>query len=166
MSLPAAVETFLTEAHLATRTTIRPDGTPHVTPVRCTWDNAARLARITTVATSHKVSNLVASPQHRAALCQAAGFRWVTLQGTALESDNHERVSEGVWRYTRRYRSRPAAGSEVFPGEAWCPRQDSNLRPSDSKITLGGSPGHWPNCVLAGPTSPVRSGERGPSLAL
>jgi lysozyme family protein len=67
VSLPAAVETFLTEAHLATRTTIRPDGTPHVTTVRFTWDNAARLARIMTVATSHKVSNLVASPQHRAA---------------------------------------------------------------------------------------------------
>ncbi|MDT7666670.1 MAG: hypothetical protein QOD04_6226, partial [Pseudonocardiales bacterium] len=55
MSLPAAVETFLTEGHLATRTTIRPDGTPHVTPVRFTWDNAARLARIMTWASPRSV---------------------------------------------------------------------------------------------------------------
>src|SRR5690606_37891896 len=39
---------FVTERHLATLTTLRPDGTPHVVPVGFTWDPAAGVLRITT----------------------------------------------------------------------------------------------------------------------
>ncbi len=109
MALPLSpsVEFFLAEAHLATLTTMRSDGSPHVVPVRFTWDSTARLARVMTVRTSRKVVNLVANPERRVALCQVAGFRWVTLEGTAVVSDEPKRVTEGVRRYTRRYRSAP-----------------------------------------------------------
>lgn len=98
-----AVEAFLAEPHVATLTTLRPDGSPHVAPVRFTWDGT--LARVMTVASSRKVRNL--STYDRAALCQVAGFRWVTLEGTATVSADPRRVAEGVRRYTERFRSPP-----------------------------------------------------------
>jgi predicted pyridoxine 5'-phosphate oxidase superfamily flavin-nucleotide-binding protein len=70
LSLSASVESFLVEAHLATLSTMRPDGSPHVTAVRFTWDSAAGLARVMTVFSSRKVGNLVANPESRTALCQ------------------------------------------------------------------------------------------------
>jgi hypothetical protein len=38
---------FVTERHLATLTTLRADGSPHVVPVAFTWDAEAGVARIT-----------------------------------------------------------------------------------------------------------------------
>jgi len=100
-------ETFLDEPHIATLTTLRPDGSPHSAPVRFTWDGDAKLARVMTVASSRKVRNLTANPTGRVALCQVAGFRWITLEGTALVSADPRRVAEGVRRYTNRYQSPP-----------------------------------------------------------
>ena len=37
-ALPPEVTEFLTERHLATLTTLRADGSPHVVPVAFTWD--------------------------------------------------------------------------------------------------------------------------------
>jgi PPOX class probable F420-dependent enzyme len=102
---PDPVEAFLAERGVATLTTVRPDGSPHVVAVRFTWDDAARLARVLTVASSRKARNLAAGG--RAALCQVAGFRWVTLEGTATVSADPLRVGEGVRRYTERFRSPP-----------------------------------------------------------
>jgi PPOX class probable F420-dependent enzyme len=102
-----AVEAFLAERHLATLTTLRPDGSPHVVPVRFTWDGT--LARVMTVASSRKARNLTAGPYGRAALCQVAGVRWVTLEGTATVSANPLRVAEGARRYTERFCSPPPA---------------------------------------------------------
>ena len=102
-----AVEAFLAERHLATLTTLRPDGSPHVVPVRFTWDGT--LARVMTVASSRKVRNLTAGAYGRAALCQVAGVRWVTLEGTATVSADPLRVAEGARRYTERFRSPPPA---------------------------------------------------------
>ncbi|KAA2258065.1 PPOX class F420-dependent oxidoreductase [Solihabitans fulvus] len=107
LPLSASVETFLTEPHLATLTTFRPDGSPHVVAVRFTWDGAAGLARVLTVASSRKARNLLAAPGSRAALCQVAGFRWITLEGTATVSDDPARVADGARRYARRYQSPP-----------------------------------------------------------
>lgn len=45
---------------LGTLTTCRPDGSPHVTPVRFTWDGKAGLARVMTIASRRK------DPKHRA----------------------------------------------------------------------------------------------------
>ncbi|WP_411087596.1 pyridoxamine 5'-phosphate oxidase family protein [Streptomyces sp. 061-3] len=105
--LPGSVEAFLAEPLLATFTTRRPDGSPHVVPVRFTWDGPARLARVMTVASSRKARNLVAAPGGRAVLCQAAGFRWITLEGAAAVFADPLRVAEGVYRYTARYGSPP-----------------------------------------------------------
>jgi PPOX class probable F420-dependent enzyme len=103
----ARAAAFLAESHLGTLTTLRPDGSPHVTAVRFTWDPAAGLARVLTVASSRKVRNVVRSGAGRVALCQVAGFRWITLEGTASVSDDPARVGDGVRSYLGRYQSPP-----------------------------------------------------------
>lgn len=100
---PEAVA-FLAERHLATLTTLRPDGSPHVVAVGFTWDATAGLARVITFAPSRKARNLLAAPGSRAAVSQVDGGRWLTLEGTATVTDDPERVAEGVRRYAERYR--------------------------------------------------------------
>lgn len=98
---------FVTERHLATLTTLRPDGTPHVVPVAFTWDADAGLARITTNRTSFKARNAVPLPDGsapRAALCQVNGPRWITLEGTIAVSEDEAEIADAVARYARRYR--------------------------------------------------------------
>jgi PPOX class probable F420-dependent enzyme len=106
--LPAATALagFLAEPHVATLSTLRPDGSPHVVAVRFTWDEVAGLARVLTIGSTRKARNL-ARQGGRAALCQAVGFRWVTLEGVATVHDVPDRVSEGVRRYAERYGSPP-----------------------------------------------------------
>ncbi|MFF8379987.1 pyridoxamine 5'-phosphate oxidase family protein [Streptomyces sp. NPDC015661] len=106
-ALTRSVEAFLAEPGLATLTTFRPDGSPHVVVVRFTWDPESGLARVMTVASSRKARNLVANPGSRAALCQMEGFQWVTLEGTAVASDDPRRVTEGARRYAKRYHQPP-----------------------------------------------------------
>jgi PPOX class probable F420-dependent enzyme len=98
---------FVTERHLATLTTLRPDGTPHVVPVAFTWDADAGLARITTNRKSFKARHAVPLPDGgdpRAALCQVAGGRWITLEGTIALSEDEAEIADAVARYARRYR--------------------------------------------------------------
>ncbi|GGM05567.1 MULTISPECIES: pyridoxamine 5'-phosphate oxidase family protein [Micromonospora] len=102
-----AVTAFLAEDHLATVTTLRPDGRPHVVPVRFTWDPRAGLARVLTVASTRKARNVAAGPGGWAVLCQTVGFRWATLEGPATVSADDARVREAVRRYARRYRVLP-----------------------------------------------------------
>ena len=94
---------FLTERHLATLTTLRPDGTPHVVPVGVTYDAATRTARVITSGTSAKARH-VREGQGRVAVCQVDGRRWATLEGTAVVRDDAESVADAVERYARRYR--------------------------------------------------------------
>lgn len=103
-ALPPAVLAFLAERHLGTLTTLRPDATPHVTPVGFTWDVDCGLVRIITFAASRKVRHLTAGPSNRAAVCQVDGGRWLTLEGAAEVTDDPERVAEAVKRYATRYR--------------------------------------------------------------
>ena len=103
--LPDEVTAFLTERHLATLTTLRPDGSPHVVAVGFTWDADAGLARVITFAPSRKARNLADGPGTRAAVCQVDGGRWLTLEGPATVSDDPERVAEAVRRYTERYKA-------------------------------------------------------------
>lgn len=103
-ALPAEVTTFLAERHLATLTTLRPDGSPHVVAVGFTWDPEAQLARVITFAPSTKARNLVASPGGRAAVSQVDGGRWLTLEGPATVTSDPDRVAEAVRRYAERYR--------------------------------------------------------------
>ncbi|WP_280472398.1 PPOX class F420-dependent oxidoreductase [Nocardia cyriacigeorgica] len=98
---PAAVE-FVTERHLATLTTLRADGTPHVVAVGFTWDAEAGIARIITNDGSVKVRNVRRSGY--AAVSQVDGIRWLTLEGPATVLDNPVSVGEAVQRYAGRYR--------------------------------------------------------------
>jgi F420H(2)-dependent biliverdin reductase len=94
---------FLAERHLATLTTLRADGSPHVVPVGVTYDAASRTARVITSGTSAKARH-VGSGQQRVAVCQVDGRRWVTLEGTAVLRDDPASVAAAVERYARRYR--------------------------------------------------------------
>ena len=56
-ALPEEATAFLTEPHLATLTTLRSDGSPHVVAVGFSWDAAACVARVITFDGSQKVVN-------------------------------------------------------------------------------------------------------------
>jgi F420H(2)-dependent biliverdin reductase len=94
---------FLAERHLATLTTLRADGTPHVVPVGVTYDPDARLARVITSGTSAKARH-VREGQTRVAVCQVEGRRWLTLEGAAAVRDDPDSVAEAERRYAERYR--------------------------------------------------------------
>jgi len=100
--LDARVAGFLAERHLATLTTSRADGTPHVVPVGFTWDADAGLARVITGGGSRKARNALGGG--RAALCQVDRRRWLTLEGTVRLVTDPAAVSEAVARYSVRYR--------------------------------------------------------------
>jgi PPOX class probable F420-dependent enzyme len=70
---------FLSARHLATLTTIRPDGSPHVVPVGFTYVHDERRIRIVTGAHSRKARNAAAGST--ALVCQFDGGRWLTLEG-------------------------------------------------------------------------------------
>ena len=101
-ALPQPVLAFLTERHLATLTTLRADGSPHVVAVGFTWDDEAGLARVITNRTSRKVAH--ARLGGRAVVAQVDGPRWLSLEGAVGVSDDPERVAEAVRRYALRYR--------------------------------------------------------------
>ena len=94
---------LLTERHLATLTTLRADGSPHVVPVGVTFDAATATARVITSGTSAKARHVRAG-QQRVAVCQVDGRRWITLEGTAVVRDDPASVADAVERYARRYR--------------------------------------------------------------
>jgi PPOX class probable F420-dependent enzyme len=93
---------FWRARHLSTLTTLRSDGTPHVTPVGVTLDPEAGIARVISSRGSRKVRNVVASPS--VALCQVDGRYWSTLEGQAVIKDAPHEVAEAERRYTERYK--------------------------------------------------------------
>ena len=93
---------FLAERHLASLTTLRPDGTPHVVPVGFSYDVTTRIARVITRRGSVKARNVAAGS--RAVLCQIDGRRWLTLEGEARVREDAAAVVEAVRRYADRYR--------------------------------------------------------------
>jgi F420H(2)-dependent biliverdin reductase len=101
--LTAAGLEFVTERHLATLTTLRPDGTPHVTPVGFTWDDERSLARIICSGSSRKARNV--GPGGPVAVCQFEGRYWLTLEGTGVVRDDPDAVADAVGRYAGRYRT-------------------------------------------------------------
>ena len=101
--LGAGLLEFLAERHLATLTTLRADGSPHVVPVGVTFDPDTRTARVITSRTSAKVRHVRAG-RGRVAVCSVEGRRWVTLEGTAVVRDDAASVADAVERYARRYR--------------------------------------------------------------
>lgn len=99
---------FVAERHLATLTTLRADGSPHVVPVAFTWDARVGRARITTRVTSVKARNVERAAAGgglaRAAVCQFDGQRWLTLEGSVTLSRDPADVAEAVEAYAVRYR--------------------------------------------------------------
>jgi PPOX class probable F420-dependent enzyme len=102
--LDDAALAFLAERHLATLTTLRPDGSPHVVAVGFTWDHDAGVARVITWDASKKYRNVVASPGSRAVVCQVDGGRWMALEGLATGTTDADACRDAEARYARRYR--------------------------------------------------------------
>lgn len=96
-----AMQRFLAERHLATLTTLRADGSPHVVAVGFSWDPADATVRIITFEGSTKVRN--ARRGGRAAVSQVDGARWLTLEGTVTATDDPARVARAVAGYATRY---------------------------------------------------------------
>ncbi len=103
---------FLTERHLATLTTLRADGSPHVVPVGVTYDAVTRTARVITSGSSAKARHVRAG-QQRVAVCQVDGRRWATLEGTAVVRDDAASVADAERRYAARYRQPRANPARV-----------------------------------------------------
>jgi PPOX class probable F420-dependent enzyme len=103
-NLDPEIDTFVAERYLATLTTLREDGTPHVVAVGFTWDADTGLVRVITWASSRKARNVIARPGSPAAVCQVDGGRWLTMEGRATVTDDPARVAEAVRRYSVRYR--------------------------------------------------------------
>ena len=102
------VLTFVRERHLATLTTLRADGSPHVVPVGFGYDHDARVVRVITSPGSQKVAN--ADRGGRAAVSQVDGGRWLTFEGDVQVVRDPASVAAAVAAYTERYqepRKRP-----------------------------------------------------------
>lgn len=97
----AALE-FVTERHLATLTTLRADGSPHVVPVGFTYDLDRGVVRVITFSGAVKATNAAAGG--RAAVCQTDGPRWITFEGVIGVSADPESVATAVAAYAGRYR--------------------------------------------------------------
>ena len=93
---------FLRERHLATLTTLRADGSPHVVPVGFSFDADAVVARVITFAGAVKARN--ASRGGRAAVSQVDGGRWLTLEGTVRLVTDPDSIAVAVAGYAARYR--------------------------------------------------------------
>ncbi len=93
---------FLREYHLASLTTFRTDGSPHVVPVGFSYDHAARTVRVITFASSTKYRNALRGG--RAVVSQVDGGRWLTLEGTVSGTADPDRVAAAVNGYAARYR--------------------------------------------------------------
>lgn len=92
---------FLSEYHLATLTTLRADGSPHVVPVGFGYDADERVARVITFASSQKVRNV--GDGGPAVLAQVDGGRWLSLEGQARVVRDAEGVARAVEAYGARY---------------------------------------------------------------
>ncbi len=97
-----AMLAFLREYHLASLTTFRADGSPHVVPVGFSYDHDARVVRVITFASSTKFKNALRGG--RAAVSQVDGGRWLTLEGTVSGTSDPARVAAAVAGYAARYR--------------------------------------------------------------
>jgi PPOX class probable F420-dependent enzyme len=100
--LPRAALDFLAERHLASLTSLRRDGSPHVVAVGFTWAPVECVARIITSAGTQKAVN--AARGSALVLCQVDGARWLALEGTGRVSADAVAVADAERRYGTRYR--------------------------------------------------------------
>ena len=93
---------FMRENHLATLTTLRADGSPHVVPVGFTFDTDNNIVRVITFAKSMKARH--AAQGGRAVVSQVDRGRWITLEGTVRLRTEADIVAKAVEAYAGRYR--------------------------------------------------------------
>lgn len=98
---------FWRERHIATLTTPRADGTPHVVPVGVTVDEEFAVARVICSGDSVKARNVGRGGAEGTpvAVSQVEGRRWSTLEGRAVVRDDADSVAEAERRYAERYRT-------------------------------------------------------------
>ena len=100
--LTATQVEFVRENILATLTTLRADGSPHVVPVGFTYDQEQNLVRVITFAKSMKARH--AAQGGRAVVSQVDRGRWITLEGTVCLRTEADIVAKAVEAYAGRYR--------------------------------------------------------------
>ena len=100
--LTATQVEFVRENILATLTTLRADGSPHVVPVGFTYDQEQNLIRVITFAKSMKARH--AAQGGRAVVSQVDRGRWITIEGTVRLRTEVDVVAKAVEAYARRYR--------------------------------------------------------------
>jgi PPOX class probable F420-dependent enzyme len=100
--LTASQLEFIRENHLATLTTLRADGSPHVVPVGFTFDIENNIVRVITFAKSMKARH--AAQGGRAVVSQVDRGRWITLEGTVCLRTEADIVAKAVEAYAGRYR--------------------------------------------------------------
>jgi PPOX class probable F420-dependent enzyme len=98
---PDQVE-FLTERHVGTLTTLRPDGTPHVVAIAFAYDRETGWVRIISSDGTQKVRNV--ERKGRAVVCQVDGPRWIALEGVARVNRESDGVATAVAAFETRYR--------------------------------------------------------------
>ena len=98
---PTQIE-FVRENILATLTTLRADGSPHVVPVGFTYDLDQNLVRVITFAKSMKARH--AAQGGRAVVSQVDRGRWITIEGTVRLRTEADVVAQAVEAYAGRYR--------------------------------------------------------------
>lgn len=104
MSAPATLTAdgalFVSDYHLATLSTIGPDGGIHVVAVGYTFVDG--VVRIITSDGSQKVRNI--ERDARATVAQLAGPQWLSIAGSAVIERDPDAVAEAVALYAARYR--------------------------------------------------------------
>lgn len=93
---------FLEERHLATLTTLRPDGSPHVVAIAFAYHPQEGVVRIISPDNTQKVRNIERTG--RAAVCQVDGPRWLTLEGPAVVQRDAADIATAVASFEARYR--------------------------------------------------------------
>ncbi len=103
--LETSVLEFLKERHLATLTTLRVDGSPHVVAVGFSYDVEAKVARVITWSASQKALNAgrMQTAGQRAVVCQVDGGRWLALEGSVRLVTDPDGVKPGIDGYAARY---------------------------------------------------------------
>lgn len=93
---------FLAERHLATLTTLRADGSPHVVAVAFAFDPTDGVVRMISSEGTQKVVNVLRTG--RAVVCQVDGSRWLALEGHAVIVREQNRIERAVAAFEARYR--------------------------------------------------------------
>ncbi len=93
---------FLEERQIATLTTLRSDGSPHVVAIAFTFHPDEGVVRIISPDHTQKIRNIERSG--RAAVCQVDGPRWLTLEGPAVVQRDAADIATAVAAFESRYR--------------------------------------------------------------